>query len=238
MTDHAELRRLAKAATPGEWHAVWEEGDDAAWANLFPIIQAENGETVIGNEGFYSDLEQDKANAQFCAAANPKTILALLDEIDGMKASGWRNHSVNYARAEKCPQTLETAQAAWDRDQELIEEQRQQIARDSQTINKLRQKLQSAEVDRDRLKAELEQSASVLPGNYYMDPPDGGNVSIPEQIRRMAKDAERYRWLRDRCTRQWDVMCRDIEIVINGDGADECEDLDGIIDAALEGATQ
>ncbi|HBO0915269.1 TPA: ead/Ea22-like family protein [Pseudomonas aeruginosa] len=156
MTGHAELRRLAKAATPGEWSAVWEEGDDTAWPNLFPIIQAENGETVIGNEGFYSDLEQDKANAQFCAAANPKTVLALLDEIDGMKASGWRNHSVNYARAEKCPQTLETAQAAWDRDQELIEEQRQQIARDSQTINQLRQKLQSVEVDRDRLKAENE----------------------------------------------------------------------------------
>ncbi|HBO4857740.1 TPA: hypothetical protein L4V43_004142 [Pseudomonas aeruginosa] len=90
----------------------------------------------------------------FDSAANPKTILSLLDEIDGMKASGWRNHSVNYARAEKCPQTLETAQAAWDRDQELIEEQRQQIARDSQTINQLRQKLQSAEVDRDRLKAQ------------------------------------------------------------------------------------
>lgn len=86
MTDHAELRRLAKAATPGEWSAVWEEGDDTAWPNLFPIIQAENGETVIGNEGFYSDLEQDKANAQFCAAANPKTVLAMLDEIDGLKA--------------------------------------------------------------------------------------------------------------------------------------------------------
>ncbi|HHX0886497.1 TPA: ead/Ea22-like family protein [Pseudomonas aeruginosa] len=86
MTDHAELRRLAKAATPGEWSAVWEEGDDTAWPNLFPIIQAENGETVIGNEGFYSDLEQDKANAQFCAAANPKTILALLDEIDGLRS--------------------------------------------------------------------------------------------------------------------------------------------------------
>lgn len=86
MTDHAKLRRLAKAATPGEWHAVWEEGDDAAWANLFPIIQAEGGEIVIGNEGFYSDLDQDKANAQFCAAANPKTLLALLDEIDRLKA--------------------------------------------------------------------------------------------------------------------------------------------------------
>lgn len=85
MTDHAKLRRLAKAATPGEWHAVWEEGDDAAWANLFPVIYAEGGETVIGNEGFYSDLDQDKANAQFCAAANPKTLLALLDEIGRLR---------------------------------------------------------------------------------------------------------------------------------------------------------
>ncbi|MFW5186064.1 ead/Ea22-like family protein, partial [Pseudomonas aeruginosa] len=82
-----------KAATPGEWSAVWEEGDDTAWPNLFPIIQAENGETVIGNDGFYSDLEQDKANAQFCAAANPKTVLALLDEIDGLLAQHGRDSS-------------------------------------------------------------------------------------------------------------------------------------------------
>ncbi|MBX5769574.1 hypothetical protein ISD85_03155 [Pseudomonas aeruginosa] len=88
------------------------------------------------------------------------------------------------------------------------------------------------------LEEDLKECASALPGTEYMDPPDGGNVSIPEQIRRMAKDAERYRWLRDSCTRQWDVMYRDIEVVIKGDGADDCEDLDGIIDAALEGAAQ
>ncbi len=59
-----------------------------------------------------------------------------------------------------------------------------------------------------------------------------------EDYEALRKDAARYRWLRDSCTRQWDVMYRDIEIVINGDGADDCEDLDGIIDTALEGATQ
>ncbi|HCF7628854.1 TPA: hypothetical protein NIK24_004995 [Pseudomonas aeruginosa] len=121
MTDHAELRRLAKRA-----------------------------DALHGTPS----LEHVFAITKFREAVEPKAILALLDEIDGMKASGWRNHSVNYARAEKCPQTLETAQAAWDRDQELIEEQRQQISRDSQMINHLRQKLQSAEVDRDRLKSQ------------------------------------------------------------------------------------
>lgn len=29
----------------------------------------------------------------------------------------------------------------------------------------------------------------LLPGTYYMDPPDGGDVSIFEQMRRMAEDA-------------------------------------------------
>lgn len=90
----------------------------------------------------------------------------------------------------------------------------------------------------ERLAEDLKECASALPGTYYMDPPDGGSVSIPEQIRRMAKDAARYRWLRDSCTRQWDVMYQDIEIVLDGTGVDECEDLDGIIDAAIEGAKQ
>jgi hypothetical protein len=36
---------------------------------------------------------------------------------------------------------------------------------------------------------------ALLPGTYYMDPPDGGDVSIMEQMRRMAEDAARYRWL-------------------------------------------
>jgi len=34
---------------------------------------------------------------------------------------------------------------------------------------------------------------AALPGTQYMDPPDGGDVSVPEQVRRMAKDAERTR---------------------------------------------
>ncbi|WP_448679963.1 ead/Ea22-like family protein [Pseudomonas nicosulfuronedens] len=86
MTDLTKLKELAELATPGPWSAIWEEGDDTAWPNLFPIIQADSGETVIGNEGFYSDLEQDKANAQFCAAANPQAILGLIAEIAGIKA--------------------------------------------------------------------------------------------------------------------------------------------------------
>lgn len=37
---------------------------------------------------------------------------------------------------------------------------------------------------------------ALLPGPYYMDPPDGGDVPLVEQLRRMSVDAARYRWLR------------------------------------------
>lgn len=37
---------------------------------------------------------------------------------------------------------------------------------------------------------------ALLPGHYYMDPPDGGSVTLLEQLQRMAKDAERYRFIR------------------------------------------
>ncbi len=46
-------------------------------------------------------------------------------------------------------------------------------------------------------KDEQEELASVLPGTYYMDPPDGGSVTVLEQLRRMAKDAELGRRVRE-----------------------------------------
>ncbi|CDO80860.1 ead/Ea22-like family protein [Pseudomonas aeruginosa] len=187
MTDHAELRRLAKAATPGPWRVQtgcsWRRiGTDSGDGDVLrPCTHPHDG---------WPDIVAPAENLKYIASANPKTILALLDEIDGMKASGWRNHSVNYARAEKCPQTLETAQAAWDRDQELIEEQRQQIARDSQTINQLRQKLQSVEVDRDRLKAENEVLRGAL--QAVVDDPtwrSNDNTLWPKIIKALGKGA-------------------------------------------------
>lgn len=48
----------------------------------------------------------------------------------------------------------------------------------------------------EHLRAELAACAAALPGVYYMDSPDGGDVSVSEQLRRMAKDAGRYRLLR------------------------------------------
>ncbi|HEJ3436092.1 TPA: ead/Ea22-like family protein [Pseudomonas aeruginosa] len=169
MTDHAELRRVAKAATPGPWSC------NRHWAIVGgPTLEFTNGaaQQQIAMACWQSWMHEEELrnNAEFIAANNPKTVLALLDEID-------------------------------------------------------------------RLKAEIDQCASTLPATYYMDPPDGGNVSIPEQIRRMAKDAARYRWLRE----------RDLETISRGgvfagmtpkNIVLNLEDLDAEIDAAIEGAKQ
>ncbi|WP_368769537.1 ead/Ea22-like family protein [Pseudomonas aeruginosa] len=82
MTDHAELRRLAKAATPGPW--VTDAQQNGAIFN----IESESGDMCIAMSQEnpaptrLEINEQRRANAEFIAAANPKTILALLDEID------------------------------------------------------------------------------------------------------------------------------------------------------------
>lgn len=46
-----------------------------------------------------------------------------------------------------------------------------------------------------RRSIDIEDLLALLPGIYYMDPPDGGSVTVLEQLQRMAKDAERYRFL-------------------------------------------
>ena len=54
----------------------------------------------------------------------------------------------------------------------------------------------SLEAENERLR-EFERSAALtLPGVYYMDPPDGGDVSLLKQLQRMSIDAARYRLLR------------------------------------------
>lgn len=46
-------------------------------------------------------------------------------------------------------------------------------------------------------KDEQAELASVLPGTYYMDPPDGGSVTVLEQLHRMAEDARKWRECRE-----------------------------------------
>ncbi|HBP4991324.1 TPA: ead/Ea22-like family protein [Pseudomonas aeruginosa] len=83
MTDHAELRRLAKAATPGPWRVQtgcsWRRiGTDSGDGDVLrPCTHPHDG---------WPDIVAPAENLKYIASANPKAILALLDEIDRLRS--------------------------------------------------------------------------------------------------------------------------------------------------------
>lgn len=87
--------------------------------------------------------------------------------------------------------------------------------------------------ERDALAKEVDACASTLPGPYYMDPPDGGDVSISEQLRRMARDAARFDWYFGR-TDKIDFMQTYLTGMKDGWTPDQWR---AAIDAAMKGAS-
>ncbi|HCA7769782.1 TPA: ead/Ea22-like family protein [Pseudomonas aeruginosa] len=84
MTDHAELRRLAEQASSGNWYG-------------------EDSQVLIGKHAVaYCN---HKVDAQFIGKATPKTVLALLDEIDRLKAENDAFRSALKPFADYCTAT-------------------------------------------------------------------------------------------------------------------------------------
>ncbi|MEQ6258858.1 ead/Ea22-like family protein [Escherichia coli] len=90
--DYQALREKAEKATCGVWSLEYGEGrfdgDDALIhrevAGYIPICRIEGAHP---ESRFYEDFQMEQqANAEFIAAANPATVLALLDELEKMQA--------------------------------------------------------------------------------------------------------------------------------------------------------
>ncbi|EOT1609491.1 ead/Ea22-like family protein [Escherichia coli] len=86
--DYQALRAKAEKATCGEWSLEYGEGrfdgDDALIhrevVGYLPICRIEGAHP---ESGFDEDFQMEQqANAEFIAAANPATVLALLDELE------------------------------------------------------------------------------------------------------------------------------------------------------------
>ncbi len=86
--DYQALRAKAEKATCGEWSLEYGEGrfdgDDALIhrevVGYLPICRIEGAHL---ESGFDEDFQMEQqANAEFIAAANPATVLALLDELE------------------------------------------------------------------------------------------------------------------------------------------------------------
>ena len=75
MIDTTKLRELAQKATPGSWYSKWPE-ERCTWVDIgdsrYPVA-------------YTGDCFDDAPNAEYIAAANPATVLALLDEIDRLR---------------------------------------------------------------------------------------------------------------------------------------------------------
>lgn len=178
-------------------------------------VLAERADALYGAPS----LEHVFAITKFREAVEPKAILGLIAEVERLRS-----------RLEIDERTPHDGIACRDETIKVLDEKCDRLKAEN-CAHKDTQK------HCELLEQYLKECASALPGTYYMDPPDGGDVSIPEQIRRMAKDAARYRWLRERdleTIRQGGVFAgmTPENIVLNQ------EDLDAEIDAALEGATQ
>lgn len=90
--DYQALREKAEKATCGVWSLEYGEsrfdGDDALIhrevAGYIPICRIEGAHP---ESGFDDDFQMEQqANAEFIAAANPDTVLALLDELEHYKS--------------------------------------------------------------------------------------------------------------------------------------------------------
>ncbi|HCU6891219.1 TPA: ead/Ea22-like family protein [Escherichia coli] len=86
--NHQALREAAEKATCGDWSLEYGEGrfdgDDALIhrevVGYLPICRIEGAHP---ESGFDEDFQMEQqANAEFIAAANPATVLALLDELE------------------------------------------------------------------------------------------------------------------------------------------------------------
>ncbi|HCF9584614.1 TPA: hypothetical protein NI656_005492 [Pseudomonas aeruginosa] len=160
--------------------------------------------------------EDEPIKASFIAAANPQAILNLIAEVERLRIGLKGDFDLD-------------AWLEWTREKDQIKAEIEALRKFSAEAYQVLGALDAPENVLDN----ASDAANGLPLRHETLLP-----FFVEDYEELRKDATRYRWLRDNCTRQWDVMYRDIEVVIKGDGADDCEDLDGIIDAALEGATQ
>jgi hypothetical protein len=75
MGDYDDLRRLAEAATPGPWEARTETGHPGVLA----IVPDGGFDWVCSLQ--VSNRPGFRRDAAFIAAANPQTVLALLDAL-------------------------------------------------------------------------------------------------------------------------------------------------------------
>ncbi|HCS5466575.1 TPA: ead/Ea22-like family protein [Escherichia coli] len=118
--DYQALRAKAEKATCGVWSLEYGEsrfdGDDALIhreaAGYIPICRIEGAHP---ESGFDEDFQMEQqANAEFIAAANPATVLALLDELETAKKCIAELEAEPVSQAYNLPELIEGMEVSID----------------------------------------------------------------------------------------------------------------------------
>lgn len=102
-SDHAELRRLAEAATQGPW--TTEHGDLCLPRDRNSVLRHDEHPAHDGCSGTRTICESQDSldssgtnpNLEYIAAASPAVVLALLDEIERLEREGVNGVTVEVA---------------------------------------------------------------------------------------------------------------------------------------------
>ncbi|MDM3290189.1 ead/Ea22-like family protein [Citrobacter sp. Ce105] len=160
------LREVANAANIASW---------GKWESYKPHKGARGYEVKVGAKAVAQHCL--KVDSAFIAAANPATVLSLLDE----------NYSLT-AERDALRENIggDNTRNAADIYFQLVEEC--EIPPGGSLvgyIDDIKERLSNAENHSSELDNAL---CELLPGTHYMDPPDGGSVTPLEQVRRMVAD--------------------------------------------------
>ena len=118
--DYQALREAAEKATCGVWSLEYGEGrfdgDDALIhreaAGYIPICRIEGAHP---ESGFDEDFQMEQqANAEFIAAANPATVLELLDELEAAKKRIAELEAEPVSQAYNLPELIEGMEVSID----------------------------------------------------------------------------------------------------------------------------
>ncbi|EFO0254468.1 ead/Ea22-like family protein [Escherichia coli] len=118
--DYQALREKAEKATCGVWSIEYGEsrfdGDDALIhrevAGYIPICRIEGAHP---ESGFDEDFQMEQqANAEFIAAANPATVLELLDELEAAKKRIAELEAEPVSQAYNLPELIEGMEVSID----------------------------------------------------------------------------------------------------------------------------
>ncbi|WP_249207064.1 hypothetical protein [Burkholderia cenocepacia] len=171
-------------------HALYRRVPAHATAPAIYQILTEEGAWLDTTREYYDRTKSDPALARVVYSAPQPTAQAvgragLTDEQRAVMQDAVRSISL---RADELKESNTALDGTWcDADEKAAYEA------EARLIERLHALLAAHPGQTEPRTVADADLAALLPGTYYMDPPDGGDISLLEQLRRMAKDAARHR---------------------------------------------